>query len=134
MGVAVEGGSAERASGVLHDPVLAVGLLDPRRRFDGLHGAAHPLTVVGAQGRLLVQPLQGVDLVEMQVGVDERLGDQAAGRVHDHRGQPLRRLLDGFDSPASHRNVVQRARAAPQPRPPDQEIEWFAHGCSRCLV
>ena len=50
VGVAVHRGRAKRLSGILDDPVLAVGLLDPRRRLDGLHGAAHPLAMIGAQG------------------------------------------------------------------------------------
>ena len=121
-------GGAKRPSRVLDDPILAVGRLDPRRRLDGTHRIAHPLPVIGPQGGLFVQTLQGVDLVEMQVGVDEGLGHEPPGRVHNHRGRRLRRLVDGLDPSPSDGDVVQRTRPASQPRPPDQEIEWFTHG------
>ena len=91
--------------------------LTPRRRLDGLHGAAHTFAVVGQQGRLLVQPLQGVDLVEMQVGIDEGFGDETPGRVQHDRGRQVRRFLDDLDSSRAHGDVVQRFRPAPQPPP-----------------
>ena len=80
--VAVEGRELEGLADVGEDPLFVVVGLDAGGEFDSCHGAAHVGAVVGAQGEG-VHHFQRIDLAEVQVGVDERLGDEVAGGIND---------------------------------------------------
>ena len=107
------------------DPRLGVLRLDAGGQLDPGHGGAHRSRPVRRERRL-ADPVERVHLVQVQVGVDERLGDERPARVHDpaaveRRGRDRRdRGVADADRPpalppAEHR-VAHDQRVASRPR------------------
>ena len=89
--VAVVSGHRHRTSPGLEHRRRFLIVLDSCRGLDRRHRLAHlAALVVGERG--IAQLLECEDLVEMQVGVDEGLGDQIAGGIHLDVGKEVFRL------------------------------------------
>src|SRR5262249_23249474 len=125
------GGAVVRRPGdcpphVADDPRLVVARLHARSELDRGERIGHARAVVGAR-RLVVQHPRGVHLAEMQVGIDERLGGEAAARVELERRRAVHPLADRGDASVANREVVERVAPAAQPRTADEEIEARGH-------
>jgi len=110
VGVAEAGRLPQRLTDVLDDPGLVVLLLDPSGQLDGRHRLPHPLAVVVLEG-LLVHHLEGIDLAQVQVGIDEGFRHQVALRVDLFLRPPLDPLLDRGDPAVGDADVEQAAGA-----------------------
>ena len=121
MGHAVAHGLVQGATHVGQNPVLPVLGLDARGLLDGLHGRAHVRGVVGLQ-RGVTQALEGVDLAQVQVGVDEGRGDEIAPGVDLHRAGVGQVLGNGSDAAIRDGDVEERGVAPAQPRATDDEV------------
>ena len=97
--------------------------LHRRRILDGAHGAAHiPGLVVGQGG--IAQIAEGEDLVEMQMGIDERLRDQVRMRLDEltlWRPGPGR--FDGVDQTVGDLDV-HKIRSSTEPRFENRQRWW----------
>ena len=84
MGGAGQHGVGERPVHAFQHFVLAIATLDLGGLLDGRHGPAHALVEIAGGG--LLEPVDGVDLVEMELGDREALAHEVAGRVQLARG------------------------------------------------
>ena len=101
------------AAGVRRDPGGVVFRLDRARQIDGAERLAHVRAMVGGE-RGLVHHRQRPHLAEMQVGIDERFGDQTALGVDRVSRRRADAFADGDDPAACDGDVdeLRRRRAA----------------------
>ena len=119
--VAVDRGELEGLADVGEDPLLVVVRLDARGELDGGHGPAHIGAVVGREG-LGIHHLEGIDLAEVQVGVDEGLSDEVAAGVDDLAGLGADGLLGDFLDDALFDGDVPEAGLAAELRVLDEDV------------
>ena len=120
--IAVQRRQRDRALGVFGDPGGVVFLLDLARQIDGGKRVGHPVCVVVGE-RILRHHLQGPNLAQMQMRVDEGFGHQVAARVDLLPSGQGERRSDGGDPPVRDRHVDKSIGRPAQARIADTDID-----------
>jgi hypothetical protein len=116
------------AAGVRRDPGGVVFRLDRARQIDGAERLAHVRSMVGGE-RSLVHHRQRPHLAQMQVGIDERFGDQTPSasilsRADAPTPSPMATIrpsvmaMSTSFSPPRRRRALQMRRSSVSGRPP----------------
>ncbi len=108
-------------AGAFGDPGRVVIRLHGARQLDGGLGLGHAGPVVGLERRLADQR-QRPDFAEVQMRVDEGLGDQVFPGVDLPGGGPSKAFADRGNTPVGDAQVEQAARPAPQTGVADQDV------------
>ena len=123
-------GQRDRAAGVRGDPRLVVLRLDPRGEIDRARGVRHAVAVVGLHRRI-VDHRGGPDLAEVEMRVDEGLGDEPSARVDRGRRVAVEALGDSRDPAGGDADVAGVPGA--QPGATDQQVVARCHGKWRTI-
>jgi hypothetical protein len=129
--VAVERRQGDRPPGVRDDPGGVVFLLDLACEVDGGQAVGHALGVI-ARERVLGHHLQGPDLAEMQVRVDEGLGHEIAAGVDLLAGGRVERGADPRDQAVRNRDIDRHTGVVTQAGIANASID-VGHDAARAL-